>query len=240
MGCIYQIRNILNGKIYVGSTWKPLRKRKSEHLTKLRTNKHSSPHLQNSFNKYGEDNFMFEEIESNILPEDLLLKEIHWFTILNPVYNAARDISRTRLYRKNSPEVTVLIHAKRKETIEKRGYTHSPEARERIRKARALQVITPQHKANISKGLEGRIWPKGRKQSKEEIECRTPRILEGKRNKSKRIIEVYDANMNLLFTKRLMADVSRELGINCRSVDQAIRRNKSGMAHGYYFKIKEV
>ncbi len=66
MGCIYQIRNILNGKIYVGSTWKPLRKRKSEHLTKLRTNKHSSPHLQNSFNKYGEDNFMFD-LQNNFI-----------------------------------------------------------------------------------------------------------------------------------------------------------------------------
>lgn len=58
---VYRIRNIINKKIYIGSSidvfyrWK-------EHLFYLRNNKHKSPHLQSAFNKYGIENFIFEVI----------------------------------------------------------------------------------------------------------------------------------------------------------------------------------
>lgn len=56
---IYQIRNILNNKCYVGQSVS-LQKRKEYHFRTLKNNKHHNSHLQNSYNKYKKENFIFE------------------------------------------------------------------------------------------------------------------------------------------------------------------------------------
>ena len=52
---IYAIENLLNGKIYVGSSMN-LNRRKAQHLYALRNNCHHNSHLQSAFNKHGEAN----------------------------------------------------------------------------------------------------------------------------------------------------------------------------------------
>ena len=59
---VYQIRNLVNGKIYIGSS-KTLAGRLKRHLNNLCKNKHDNCHLQMAFNKYGKNNFIFEIIE---------------------------------------------------------------------------------------------------------------------------------------------------------------------------------
>jgi group I intron endonuclease len=59
---IYKIINNVNGKFYLGSS-KNFHKRKLRHFNELRKNKHHSIHLQRAFNKYGEENFIFVEVE---------------------------------------------------------------------------------------------------------------------------------------------------------------------------------
>ena len=59
---IYQIRNLINNKIYVGSAVN-LKKRFNTHLYQLKTNIHENYKLQRDFDKYGEQNFIFEVIE---------------------------------------------------------------------------------------------------------------------------------------------------------------------------------
>lgn len=56
---IYQIRNIINNKIYIGQSI-DLKLRKKMHFSNLRNNSHGNKHLQNSWNKYGSENFIFE------------------------------------------------------------------------------------------------------------------------------------------------------------------------------------
>lgn len=56
---IYAIENLINGILYIGSTYN-LSGRKGTHIHELRNNKHPNGHLQNAFNKYGEDNFEFK------------------------------------------------------------------------------------------------------------------------------------------------------------------------------------
>jgi group I intron endonuclease len=59
---IYQIRNSVNGKIYVGSA-KNIYARWTAHKAQLRENRHHSILLQRAWNKYGAFAFSFEVIE---------------------------------------------------------------------------------------------------------------------------------------------------------------------------------
>lgn len=60
---VYQITNLITGKIYIGSTQMSFIKRLSHHTNRLRCNKHKNTYLQSSFNKHGEDNFEFSILE---------------------------------------------------------------------------------------------------------------------------------------------------------------------------------
>lgn len=73
----YEFYNTLNNKSYIGSSFN-IEKRKIKHLRDLRKNKHFNKHLQRSFNKYGEHNFVFTVIEicdEDITDNDLRNKE---------------------------------------------------------------------------------------------------------------------------------------------------------------------
>ena len=62
MTAIYKIRNVVNGKFYVGSTV-DTRVRFQCHRRQLRKGKHHCAPLQYAWNKYGEDCFKFEVVE---------------------------------------------------------------------------------------------------------------------------------------------------------------------------------
>lgn len=57
---IYKIENLVNGKVYIGSA-SNFRARWGGHRSKLKRGVHDNPHLQSSWNKYGAENFSFEE-----------------------------------------------------------------------------------------------------------------------------------------------------------------------------------
>lgn len=65
---IYKIVNKINGMVYVGQTKEKFHRRFWLHQWKLRKGNHDNVHLQRAWNKYGEENFIFEIIE--ILPEE--------------------------------------------------------------------------------------------------------------------------------------------------------------------------
>lgn len=62
VGCIYKIENLINNKVYIGQTKQKVNYRYSQHFSRLRNNNHQNNYLQNSFNKYGEENFKFEVV----------------------------------------------------------------------------------------------------------------------------------------------------------------------------------
>ena len=55
-GYIYKIVNNKTGRFYIGST-NNLKRRCSDHITRLNHNYHPNKHLQEDFNKYGRDSF---------------------------------------------------------------------------------------------------------------------------------------------------------------------------------------
>jgi len=78
---IYQIRNLQNGKVYIGSS-KNIFTRWKRHLSNLKNKNHPNSHLQSSFNKYGINNFSFEILEET---NELIKRE--QFYIDNEVKN---------------------------------------------------------------------------------------------------------------------------------------------------------
>lgn len=80
---IYKSTNKITGKIYVGQTTHTLDKRIKSHLkeSKIESNR---PFML-SINKYGEDNFTFETIDSANNLDELNDKEIYWIDFYNSV-----------------------------------------------------------------------------------------------------------------------------------------------------------
>ena len=74
---VYIIRNMENGKEYVGSASVGMYNRWHSHLCYLRQGIHHSQHLQHAWNKYGEDSFRFMVIEE-CSPEECVDKEQWW------------------------------------------------------------------------------------------------------------------------------------------------------------------
>jgi len=78
---IYTITNIINGKIYVGYATH-IQMRWNDHISRLNSNTHGNIHLQRSFNRDGETNFLFE-ILVECKAEFLASEEHYWCNILN-------------------------------------------------------------------------------------------------------------------------------------------------------------
>jgi group I intron endonuclease len=81
---IYSIKNVKNNNCYFGSS-KNIEKRWKTHLNKLKNNKHHNIHLQRAWNKYGENNFIFEIVEE--CDEKNLLQLEQKYIDFNPEYN---------------------------------------------------------------------------------------------------------------------------------------------------------
>lgn len=69
---VYSIVNVLNGNRYIGSSMN-IHQRLASHRSKLRTGKHNNIHLLNAYNKYGEDKFKVQILETCSSVRDTLM-----------------------------------------------------------------------------------------------------------------------------------------------------------------------
>lgn len=92
---IYKITCLGNSKIYIGSACGQANhdsrkcgfyRRWLEHLRALDGNKHRNHYLQNSYNKYGRDNFTFEIVEY-CSKEEAFEKELNWMKFYDSTNN---------------------------------------------------------------------------------------------------------------------------------------------------------
>lgn len=126
---IYKIKNIVNGKIYIGSAV-DTEKRWGIHKHYLRNCKHHSKHLQHAYNKYGFDKFVFEIVEEVSDPSSLIIREQYYIDFYKATdrkfgYNIC-PVAGSQLGTKRSFET------KRKIGRASKGRHHSKETREKI------------------------------------------------------------------------------------------------------------
>lgn len=94
---VYRIVNTVSGNFYVGSA-SSISARWSTHKYDLRRGRHSNGHLQNAWNKYGEDAFRLEvmEVAEEWDRNIQALLETRWIQQLKPQYNIA-PVAMSRL-----------------------------------------------------------------------------------------------------------------------------------------------
>lgn len=140
---VYQIRNIINNKRYVGSTIN-LYNRWATHKKLLnRGVDHHNRHLQRAWNKYGEDSFVFEVLEY-VLQGALSKKEFR------PVL-LAREQHYKDLYKSYNRKYGYDICKTAGSSL---GVKFSAAHKQKLRLAKLGSVLSLAHRANIGKGLK--------------------------------------------------------------------------------------
>ena len=221
---IYQIKNMLNGKVYVGSS-NNIRERINFHFRNLIKNKHYNPYLQYAFNKNQKKSFKSSVIE--ICDEgDLEQKEQYWINKRKACderygYNVSRNtkaffrgLHHTRKSRNKIAKK--LIGKKRsKSTIRAMRQGHKNMSA-KTRKERSY---------NISKALKGKKQKKSTTLArKRTIKKMSPRKIKIWRNKITRqligrklskehILAVKKAFKNMSAKKKIKMQEKRSMSI---------------------------
>lgn len=132
---IYKITNLVNQKFYIGGSVN-VYNRMHTHRTKLKNKNHSCKHLEYSYHKYGEDNFLFEVIEY-CKQDELVLREQYYLDLLKPEYN-----KRTLAQINQNLEVTKQTREKISNTLKKRYEKGEISAYNQSHKFRIVQQFT--------------------------------------------------------------------------------------------------
>jgi len=138
---IYKITNKQTGKFYIGSSI-DIRQRWYAHKSKLRRDVHCNQHLQNSWNKYGEESFLFEVVLC-VDEESLLTEEQR---VMDETGCCDREIGYNKAIYSSSPM---------------KGKSHSDQAKKKISKASKSRVFSEETRRKLS------IASKGRRHSEE-------------------------------------------------------------------------
>lgn len=143
--CIYQITQLSNSKKYIGST-RDAHTRRIDHYRDLVNNRHCNPHLQNSFNKYGEQDFVFHIVEETLF--DNQFEREQWY--LNNVVDWGNDFNSNRYaklssgtYGKKFSEKT-----KKKKSIALKGKRRIMSDEERERRSESAKIMNAKRKAS--------------------------------------------------------------------------------------------
>jgi group I intron endonuclease len=138
---IYQIDNLITGYSYIGSSTN-IRQRFYEHRSMLRRGVHFCKHLQRSWNKHGMNNFHMVVV-SLCDAKNLIEQEKRIILSRANLYNSELPNGSTWLGKKHTPETIEKIKAARaKQVISKES---------RIRARKTLKQVNPNHHRDIIK-----------------------------------------------------------------------------------------
>lgn len=161
---IYQIKNNISGKKYIGQS-SDLKGRKKEHRYKLKNNKHENPHLQKAFYKYGMDAFTFSVL-LYCDPFNLSFYEQLCVDNLKPEYNILTECVESSLGYKHTEEAKrKMKEAQNRITREGKrrgggggrlpGFVVSEETKQKISKAHKGKIVSEETRKKMSEVRTG-------------------------------------------------------------------------------------
>ena len=171
---VYAIVNKVNGRVYVGSTTRSLKRRWIEHRRDLRYARHPNRYLQFSWNKHGEEAFLFVILVRTRGVDEAIKLEQEWldfFRFGGEVYNfgkvakcpmqglAVSDETKRKLSLANKGRVFSEEH-KRRISQAKTGTVRAPLSEERKQQLSRLnkgKQLSEEHKRKIAESVK-RSW----------------------------------------------------------------------------------
>lgn len=165
---VYQIKNLVNGKVYIGSSVN-IKARWAAHKSSLRKNLHHSAALQRAWNKYGSDSFEFSILEIVDNKENIFERETFYVDAMKSAngrdgYNtlvkggSAAGFKHSEEARKRMSESQKAIpYEKRLEyCISFAGKKHTEETKAKMRASNKHTSPTAEQRLAISKVHKGK------------------------------------------------------------------------------------
>lgn len=197
---VYMIENIVNAKVYIGSS-NNIEERISRHFYMLRNNKHHSSHLQNAFNKYGEENFKF-----HILKECREKDLIKWEQVYMNKYQATCPACGYNVSLK-AGRVVLNEDSRKRVTEANRGRNVSIETRKKLSEIGKNRKYSEETRRKMSETRKGHKYNLGNKLS-EEHKKKISKVHKGKKLSEETKKKISEANKG----KKLSGETRKKLG----------------------------
>jgi len=162
---IYKIENLINGKVYIGSA-KLFKNRWRRHRQQLIKQTHGNRHLQRAWNKYGEENFKFDIVETCSL--DILIDREQFYIDSLDACQFGYNLSPTA---GSNLGMKWAAESRKKLSIAQTGKKRGPHSEEHKRKlsisgtGKKKRARTEAEKKASSLANKGRPCPANRKPS---------------------------------------------------------------------------
>jgi group I intron endonuclease len=223
---IYLIKNIKTEKVYVGSSVK-LEAREQRHFKNLSDGNHHSNKLQNSYNKHGEDSFIFDSIEEydEIDNDKLIQREQYWTDYYDSYkggYNCRPKAENNYGHKHSEKTKKLMSKLHSGENNAMYGRKLSEETKEKIRQKILGRFVSDETREKLREaGLD--------RSHSEETKFKQSRI-----KKSKPILQL-DENFCVIKEWYSKREPLRDLGIR---VDYAVK-SKNKFTKGFYWVYKD-
>lgn len=195
---IYKITCEKDRRFYIGASTSP-HSRRLEHFNHLRKNKHHNIFLQRAFNKYGEESFTYEVLESFEDEEVMWRREEELIEALSNTYNMMPGgIRGPRLFGEDNPKYGKPISEQQRKLQSEAmsGEKHPFYGKKRPEHSELLRRNNPMHTHNIN--------------------------FSGDKNPNAKHFGDYEAITRLRESKKTWSEIATELG---KKSAEALRRS---------------
>ena len=220
---VYQIMNLLNHKSYIGSTKQSFKIRMKHHVNALRRGDHKNLHLQNAWNKYGEENFEFSIIEICDKKDTYLAEQ---------KYLNNRDVENSYNINPNATGLSECLETREKLAISHKAFQEEVSYYCWQVKAGTITIedVPEKHKRAVITHINHTPWNKGKHyKSTDHLKVKhtiTDKVLKKCHNFSENvrdnadIVYVYDSEYNFIDRFRSsidLANLSTKLNLPIKS-----------------------
>lgn len=234
VGIIYGWYCTITDKWYVGQTVNQERRFKG-HIDAA-INKKDNTKFHNALRKYGLENFVYCVLESNVLRENLNLKEQEWIEYYDSFYNGYNLTA-------GGGQTIFSEETRQKLSYKLKGRTFSMETRNKMSKSNKgrapwnkgkISIYSDETKKRISESLKGNTpWNKGKHWCKE-IKEKMSKSHKGKPASNRKKVLKYDLNGNYIQTYN-SASEAMEQNTKCGAIS-AVCRGERKQAGGFIWK----
>lgn len=194
---IYQFRNTVNKKAYIGSSVE-VTKRKENHIHSLRKGKHHNIHFQRAWDKYGEDSFEYkvlEYLDSETSTDKLLEREQYWLD-KTKCYETEHGYNILRIAGSNKGHKWSL-QAKENFSKIRKGLKLkiSDETRRKLSFAKRKENLSDATVLKYIEGNRGELSPNSKLKEKEVVEIK---IMLSKNTPRKSIAEYFNCSIKTI------------------------------------------